>query len=193
MAFALTGEWFRPAFGSDGRADAITADWRGYFSPGDAHIVVALRAAGAVSFGDEQTRRAFRLGGADGNAALGSFDSDSISLLRGFQDGAFAGSRVALANVELRVPLWRPQRGLGTWPLFLRNVHAAGFVDAGHAWSGAGRPSDRKIGAGVELSADFVAGYGAPLTVTAGAAWGHDGARQAVRGPEIYLRLGQAF
>ena len=193
MALAVTGEWFRPALGSDGRADAVTGDWRGFISPGRSHLVLAVRAAGAASFGDDRTRRRFRLGGADGNASLGGFDSDSVSLLRGFQEGAFDGTRLALVNVEARVPLWRPQRGLGTWPLFLRTLHAAPFVDIGHVWTHEPRWTERKVGAGVELSADVIAGFGAPLTWTAGVAWGHDGARLAPDGREVYVRLGRSF
>ena len=175
VTMAVTGEVLRSALGSDGRSDAVTADLRAYLPLGLPHAILAARAALAASAGDDLVRRRFRLGGSDGNPVAGAFGSDAISLLRGFQDDVFVGDRVALVNLEARVPLLSVQRGWGTWPLFLRTVHAAAFTDIGHAWSGAARWSDRKIGYGVELSADVVAGFGLPMTWTAGMGWGRDG------------------
>jgi Omp85 superfamily domain/WD40-like Beta Propeller Repeat len=192
IGIGVTGEFFRPAFGSDGRADAFTADGRAYVSL-PRQGVVALRLAGAASSGDPGMRRAFRLGGSDGNAALGVFGSDAISLLRGFEDDVVSGTRVMLMNAELRVPVVWPQRGVGTWPIFLRSVHATLFTDIGHAWTNSVRWADRKTGVGAELSADVTAGFGVPLTWTVGAAWGHDGAGVLPDGREIYVRLGRAF
>ena len=62
------------------------------------------------------------------------FVSDAFSLLRGFPANTFAGTHVALINGEYRWPIARPQRGVGTWPLFLHSLHGAAFVDLGHAW-----------------------------------------------------------
>jgi hypothetical protein len=62
VGVAVTGEFFRPAFGSDGQADAFTADTRAYLLL-PRQSVVALRLAGAASSGDRSVRRAFRLGG----------------------------------------------------------------------------------------------------------------------------------
>ena len=190
---AVTVEALRPSFGGDGRSDAWTADLRAYLPLGIRHAVGAVRLAAGSSAGDRAIRRRFRLGGADGNPVAGAFGSDAISLLRGFQDEIFVGDRVALANLEARMPLASVQRGWGTWPLFLRTVHAAGFADIGHAWSGAPRWGDRKLGYGLEVSADVVAGYGLPLTATAGVAWGHDGAGLVTGAREIYVRLGRSF
>ena len=66
-----------------------------------------------ASSGDPGLRREFRLGGSDGNAALGVFGSDAISLLRGFEDDVVSGTRVTVMNAELRVPVVWPQRGVG--------------------------------------------------------------------------------
>lgn len=47
-------------------------------------------------------------------------------LNRGFEYVAFPFSRrIANLNVEYRFPLWRVERGLGLWPLFLRGIHMA--------------------------------------------------------------------
>jgi hemolysin activation/secretion protein len=193
VTMAVTGELIRPGLGADARSDALTADVRAYLPLGVPHAVLAARAALAASTGDGAVRRRFRLGGSDGNPSAGAFGSDAISLLRGFQDDVFVGDRVALVNLEARVPLLSVQRGWGTWPLFLRTIHAAAFTDIGHAWTDTPRWADRKIGYGVELSADVVAGFGLPLTWTAGMGWGHDGAKTIPNAREFYFRVGRSF
>ena len=193
VTLAATGEFVRPGLGADASADAVTADVRAFVPLGWPHAVLAARVGLAASMGDDDVQRRFRLGGSDGNPSAGAFGSDAISLLRGFQDDVFVGERVALVNIEARVPLLSVQRGWGTWPLFLRTVHAAAFADVGHAWTGTARWSDRKIGYGVELSADVVAGFGLPLTWTAGIGWGRDGAGTIPDAREVYFRVGRSF
>jgi hypothetical protein len=170
----------------------VTADARAYLRGIRAHHVVALRAAGGVSNGDEIAERFFHLGGAAANPSVLSFDRDAFSLLRGFPSDAFAGTRVAVVNADYRWPLARPQRGSGTLPLFLHTLHAAVFADAGHAWTGDFDVHRAKIAAGAELSANLIAGYSFPFTIAVGGAWGHDGAH-VVDGGAVYLRLGRAF
>jgi hypothetical protein len=190
---AWTAELLRPGLGSDGAAEAWTADIRGFFPLWPRHAVLAARLAGASSSGEREVRRRFRLGGTDGNATAGAFGNDGVSLLRGFQNDVFAGERVALANLEARLPLARVQRGWGTWPVFLRTVHGAAFLDIGHAWSSSPRWADRKIAYGGELSADLVFGFGLPLTLTGGLAWGRDGAGLVADRRELYFRVGRSF
>jgi len=113
--------------------------------------------------------------------------------LRGFPSNAFPGSHVALMNVDYRFPLVRPQRGLGTWPLFLHTVHAAVFGDAGHAWTRAFDAKAIKTSIGAELSANIVFGYFFPVTATVGAARGHDGSGTAADRTTFYVRVGRAF
>jgi hypothetical protein len=121
------------------------------------------------------------------------FGRGAFSLLRGFPSDTFAGHRVMVGNIDYRWPIVRPQRGAGTWPLFLHTVHAALFADAGHAWTDTLRGADMKTSAGGELSLDLVAGYFHPLTVTLGGAWGRDGARRLPDGAHWYVRVGGAF
>ena len=132
-------------------------------------------------------------GGPSTNADVLDFGRRAISLLRGFSSNTFAGSRVALLNLDYRFPIARPQRGIGTWPGFLHTLHAAAFVDAGHAWTRQFAARDLKTSAGGELSADLVAGYAFRLTATAGAAWGHDGSGTIANRTTIYARVGRAF
>src|SRR5690606_27688769 len=106
---------------------------------------------------------------------------------------AFVGRRAAVLNAEARIPLGWPQRGIGTWPIFLNALHAAAFLDVGHAWDGSPRWRDRKLGYGLEVSADVTAGFGLPLTWTAGVAWGEDGAGLAAPQRTFYVRMGRSF
>jgi outer membrane protein assembly factor BamA len=146
-----------------------------------------------VSNGDPTVGRTFRLGGDTPALEVADFGSSAFSLLRGFGPNTFAGTRVALVNAEYRLPLARPQRGVGTWPLFLHSLHAAVFADAGHAWTRTFRSSAIKTSAGAQLSADLIAGYFAPFTVTIGAAFGHDRSGLARDRATAYFRVGKGF
>ena len=55
------------------------------------------------------------------------------------------------------------------------------------------RASAIKTSAGAQLSADVVAGFFAPFTVTVGAAWGHDGSGRVRDGATAYVRIGKGF
>ena len=149
--------------------------------------------AGGTSNGDRDVRRTFSLGGVDPNLNPLDFGREAVSLLRGFPADTFAGNHVALMNADYRWPIARPQRGVGTWPLFLHTIHAAAFADAGHAWTRTFNTHSVKTSAGVELSADVVAGYWLPFTATVGAAWGHDGSHAVADRGSVYLRVGRAF
>jgi hypothetical protein len=170
----------------------VTADARAYLPGFGARHVLALRGGAGISDGDPIAARYFHLGGAAANPGVIGFDRDALSLLRGFPADAFAGTRVALINADYRFPIARPQRGAGTFPLFLHTLHAAVFADAGHAWTGGFDVHRAKIAAGAELGANVVAGYQFPFSIAVGAAWGRDGAH-VVDGGAVYVRLGRAF
>jgi hypothetical protein len=188
-----TSELVRRALGAFADAATFTADVRAYLPTPVRHHVLAIRAAGGTSTGNIDMQRTFHLGGPGPNLDALDFGSDAVSLLRGFAADTFAGSHAAVVNADYRFPLVRPQRGVGTWPLFLQTLHAAVFADAGQAWTGVYRAGDLKRAAGAELSADIVAGYVLPLTIAAGAAWGHDGSGTVSNGATVYVRIGRAF
>jgi Tol biopolymer transport system component len=189
----VTSEWVRRALGAFADATTVTADARAYFPSVAPHHVFALRVAGGTSAGNVDMKRTFLLGGGASNPSVLDFGANAISLLRGFGADTFAGSHVGLLNADYRFPLARPQRGVGTWPLFLQTIHAAVFADAGHTWTRTFRARDLKTAEGAELSTDFVAGYVTPLTATVGVAWGHDGRGSVADGARFYLRIGRAF
>jgi hypothetical protein len=188
---ALTSELTREALGSDGDGGAATLDLRGFLPLGSRHAVLAVRAAAATTWGDDAVRRIFSASGS-GPQPLGfGLGTDAVGLLRGVDEGVVAGPYAAVANVDVRIPLWRIERGLGTVPFFVQFLHGSVFADFAHAWTDAFRRSDISRSFGAELSVDAVVGYVLPLTFTSGAAWREVPGRE--RGFVIFGRIGRAF
>jgi hypothetical protein len=175
-------------------ADATTAtvDLRAYLPGLSPHQVIALRAAGGTTSGDPGHGRTFLLGGAAAAPDVLDFSQDAFSLLRGFPANSFAGTNIAIVNVDYRAPLGRPQRGLAAWPISLHTVHAAAFADLGEGWTDRFRPRDLKTSVGGELSFDLIAGYSFPFTTTVGVGWGRDGSDGSHQ-TTAYVRLGRSF
>jgi hypothetical protein len=193
VSVGATSEFVRQAFGASGNADAFAAEIRAYPRAGGSHRVLSLRAGIGTSRGDDIVRRQFHLGGPEASASLLDFGSGALSMLRGFEDDSFWGWHIAVASVDYRRPLFRLDRGVSFWPLMVRVVHGAVFVDAGNVWHRRFSVDDLKGSAGAEVSADLVLGYTLPLTVTLGGAWTRDGAARPRGGSGFYVRVGRAF
>jgi hypothetical protein len=191
FAIEAATESSRTAFGSDADAGAAIFDARAFHRL-VGHTVVAGRIGAAAGWGPLRSRRRFAAGGAGPSELAFDFGRDSIGLLRGFDDDELIGSRAAVANLDVRFPLARIQRGPGAWPFFLRTIHGAVFADAGHAWDTRFRAADVRASAGAELSVDLVVLHYLPLTIVSGVAWIDDpvGGR---RGAAYFARLGHAF
>jgi hypothetical protein len=193
LTLGVAAELVRPELGASGRAGTVTADARAYLPGLARHHVLAVRAVRGHTWGDSVVGRLFVLGGGDASPGAGTLGSEVARLLRGFPSNTFAGRQVATINVDYRFPIARPQRGPGAWPIFLHSLHGAIVADAGHVWSDAFNRHDIKTSLGAELSANVVLGYGLPLTLTAGAASGRDGAGSVSSRTTVYARLGYAF
>jgi hypothetical protein len=191
-AFRTTVESAPAAFGSDATTGAIAADMRGYFHVGPRHAALALRGAGASSWGDQRRRRVFSASGAGPQFDAFDIGTDAIGLLRGFDSASVGGERAVVANIDFRFPIRYVQRGFGTIPLFVRTVHGALFADAANGWTGRFHAGDFRRSFGAELSLDTVAGYALPLTFTSGIAW-RDDPVNARRAWAVFGRLGHAF
>jgi hypothetical protein len=173
-----------PATGSDFEIARARAAWAGYARvPGTAHTVLALRLAGGIARGTFGGRAPFSLGG------IPPFDPLSLLLLvpsapgntlRGYPSGAFDGNAYGLLNLELRFPLGAPELGRSTWPVFLRRVSGAVFVDAGEAFEVGDEPfhgqpftwDQVRFGAGAELRLEAFLGYYLLTEVRVGIAQG---------------------
>ena len=116
------------------------------------HSVIALRAAGAKSFGTK--KNLYYLGGVNNNI-VNPFNQDipilpdnsfayktNVFHLRGFDTNIRNGSSYALINTEIRVPIFRYLMGKYNGSSFLRNFQIVGFADAGTAWYGSSPYSD---------------------------------------------------
>lgn len=192
VAIEAAAETSRTAFGSDVDAGAAVFDIRGFHRVFAAHTVIAARAAIAGAWGDLGARRIFSASGSGPTFPIFDFGRDSVGLLRGFAPEDVVGTRAAVANVDLRVPLAHPQRGVGTWPIFLRAIHGAVFVDAGTAWNTPFRAADLRSSAGGELSVDLVLLHYVPVTFVGGAAWTRDPVSDRTRAT-FFGRIGHAF
>lgn len=182
----------RRAFGSDGDGLTITGDVRRYWRLGPPHAVVAWRVAAGGSWGDPEAARVLSASGPGPQLTALRFGRGAIGLLRGFAEDEVAGRHAAVVNLDYRFPLVRVGRGHGTLPIFLRQLHGAVFLDAGHAWDATPRWTDRRMSAGAELSADSVVGFVLPMTFTVGAAWRRDGPHRP-RDLAVFGRIGRAF
>jgi WD40-like Beta Propeller Repeat len=156
------------------------------------HTVLALRAAAAMSAGDARAQRIFSAAGPGASGPGFDFGRDSIGLLRGFDPEDVVGAHAAVVNADLRFPLRRVERGAGTWPIFVRSLHAAVFADAGNGWDAAFRAADLRTALGGELSSDTVLVYSFHLTIAGGAAWTHDPVAARDRA-SFFARFGYAF
>lgn len=109
------------------------------------HSVIAIRGAGATSFGKERTL--YYLGGTD-NQLFAKFD-DNVNVpsgeyafqtlaanMRGFSRNIRNGTSYALVNAELRVPIVKYLSSKPLTSSFWRNFQLLGFFDAGTAWHG---------------------------------------------------------
>src|SRR5258708_1370598 len=175
----------RASTASTSGATTVPLDARGYAHGLAPPRVAAVRAGVGSSTGAAVAGRTFFLGGAGPDASVTSFGGDALSLLRGFGTDTFAGSHVAVVNADYRFPIARPQRGLGTWPLFVHTLHGAVFADAGHAWTAEFHASAVKTSLGAELSTNIIAGYYFPFALTVGVARGHD-SRGSVSGATTF-------
>lgn len=193
VAGGVTAEYAGGRSASGDRATTVTADLRAYAPGLGRQHVLAMRVAGGSSTGSRELGRLFRLGGGDPNPDPIDFGRGAVSLLRGFAPDSFAGRRIAVMNVDYRLPLARIERGHGTWPIFLRQLHGSVFADAGHAWNDRFRSRDVKADVGAEIGADVVVGFTLPFTLTVGVARGHDGARRVPNTTTAYVRVGRAF
>jgi outer membrane protein assembly factor BamA len=188
---ALTAESTRETLGADGDGFALTVEARRYWRARPRHAVIAVRGAAARSWGDEAAERRFSAGGSGPRGGGLDFGSDAVGLMRGYDEGALLGTRAVVANADYRVPLRRIDRGIGTWPIFFRSVHAAMFADVGKVWDD-GAWGELHGALGAELSVDTVVGFVLPVTFTAGVAWKR-GAPAQPRPVVAFGRIGRAF
>ncbi|MFA4873940.1 MAG: hypothetical protein WC956_06690 [bacterium] len=168
----LTGSITNKHLGSGDRNEQVifSGDWREYVKLWHNHVL-ALRSAGGMTWGDRLVQGTFAVGGALGEGQFASGGSFNYFPLRGLPLSAISCTRAMLISSEYRFPIYSLQRGLGTLPLYLKEVSGAVFADYGDGWTAATRSKssiktffdDFLLGVGAELRGDFVLGHGLPI------------------------------
>lgn len=128
---------------SDGAMTILSLDAR-HYQPILNKSIFAVRLSAATSFGSERIQ--YFLGGTD-NWLLPQYNNDipttganyafqtAAPNIRGFRFGIRNGNSYALANTELRIPLFQYfSKNINS--SFLRNFQLVGFFDVGTAWEG---------------------------------------------------------
>jgi Tol biopolymer transport system component len=182
--------WLHEAgwLGSDLSLDKALVDARGYLRVFGERDVLALRAGAGTTWGEPGFQRSFAVGGYP-DASLFDIVRTNEAVLRGYPDDAFTGRRFATLNAEYRFPLFSPQRGYRSLPVFLRHLRGSVFFDAAGAWSGSLGSSDLKTGAGAALGLDSAIGFVLPLRAELAVAHGF----QEQGDTRVYFKFGFAF
>ena len=176
------------ALGGDLSLDKLTVDARLYRRVFGERDVLALRAGAGTTYGEESFERSFAVGGYP-DASLLDIVRTNNAVLRGYPDNAFTGRRYAAVNAEYRFPLFSPQRGWRSLPVFLRHFRGTVFFDAAHAWTGEFRAEDVKTAAGASLGLESAVGFALPLSAELSVARGFDDQGDT----KVYFHFGLAF
>ncbi len=139
-------------------------------------------------------KRVFDLGGSGIPLAPFALGQRVVGLLRGLPADDRQGPAALVANADYRFPLARIERGIRTWPIFLRDIHGAVFADVGSAGQAIDELPSAVWSVGGELAARLTLGYTWNLSLAAGAAWVRDPSRadQPDR-VAAFVRTGYAF
>ncbi len=168
---AITYTAFSSLFGADYEVRTLLGAYNHYFGLPFYNHVLAYRLTGGYAEGDELYLRAFRLGGFTNDQILAQPSENSV-FLRGYNRASRRSQRVAAGSAEYRFPLWRPQRGISTWPIFLDGFSMLVFGDGGIAWSGDFGNEDFLPSAGAELHIRTIFAYYYPVQFRFGGAYG---------------------
>ena len=158
------------ALGSDLDFGKVIVDARAYTRLG--RTVVASRLGGGWTFGPKAPRNAFGVGGLASSEILDPV-GDEPAVLRGYEspdgtDNSRFGRKLAFGNLDWRIPLGHPQRGVRALPFFLRHLHLTASIDAALVSTSRLNLNSARVGASLGLGADIFIGHRIPLTVLGG-------------------------
>jgi hypothetical protein len=176
----------------------VTSEVREYWeNPWIPNHVLALRLAAGLTIGRSEYFGSYLLGGNYGDSAYYAIP-DENRMLRGHETGSDAGDVYWLAGAEYRLPLAHINRGIGVLPIYFRNLTGAVFCDSGNAFETLTGPEDvvdgTLAGVGAEVRLSMILGWGAPVTLRGGYAFGLDPTGVAWNSPQaLYLLGGTSF
>ncbi len=109
--------------------------------------------------------------------------------LRGYPSSTIIGRRRMAVTLEYRFPLADIQRGISTWPVYFKNIHATAFWEGGVGGASFSGLKDKpfKQSLGAELITDWTAFYALPFSLKLGLAR----PLKSSRGFTMYLSLTQ--
>lgn len=127
--------------GGDYTLRSFSASFNAYVPmPWPGHHTLALRTSGAVSAGSYPRGNRYYVGGYDlervsllDTITTGAFNGAVV--LRGYEPSAYGGREFLLQAIEYRAPLFKPDHGLFTLPIYLQRVDASAFIDFGGAFN----------------------------------------------------------
>jgi WD40-like Beta Propeller Repeat len=154
--------------------------------------VLWLAYSGGISGGDPAHKGNFYLGGYPPQNLLTSiydFSRPGSASLRGYAYASQAGDQFHVLNAEYRFPIVWIERGLDTFPLYLRRLHAKGFVDYGDAFYGGFSFDKLKVGVGGEIILELYYAYYYAAALQLGFAHGFE----AGGGNHVYFLLNSPF
>ena len=138
--------------------------------------------AGAVRAGDQFGANGFSLGGVPSQDIVMSIVNNTrlgvSGYLRGYPSRVLAGNQYHLLNLEYRQELFQIERGVDTFPIYLRRVDLAVLGDGATAFNTAFNAArDVRVSLGGALRLDAFFGYFMPGTFEIGYSRGlaHDG------------------
>lgn len=97
---------------------------------------------------------------------------NQFAFLRGYPANVASGDGYFVASAEYRAPLVWIERGVQTFPVYLRRIWGTAFVDAGNAFQGPFHAGDLKTDAGVEAYLELMTFYSYDSQIQVGYARG---------------------
>jgi hypothetical protein len=163
-----------PALGGRFRSTRLRWSWMEYATPPWARLhALALLYAGGI--GVPEGEPFFGLGGfvqQDLLRALFLQQRQCCTYLRGYDPSTMVGDQFHLFSAEYRAPLLWLERGYSTFPVYLRRLHGAAFLDAGEAFYGSLKPENIRYGVGAELRFQMTLVYYIDAEIQVGVARG---------------------
>lgn len=171
---------------------------------------LAIKAVGGMQWLNSLYQRTFLLGGPIGDLnPFASVNKRNYSF-RGLPTSNLRGEGMLLASLEYRFPMLRHLSGMGTAPLWFKNLHAAAFADGGQTFQrktenvvteNGGNQVKKfdyrrfSLSSGAELRSDVSMSYAPPLQYRLG--YGYvfyrHGQRPLQRIDEVYFQIGSSF
>jgi hypothetical protein len=176
-----------PSLGGSASLAKLLGDARGYLRAGEGSVL-AVRLGGGTTLGSPNFVQSFAVGGFP-EGTLSDVIDTNFTVLRGYPDDAFQGRSFVHGNLELRFPLFFPERGYRSWPVFLRHLHGTVFADAANAWVGPFRAADLRSALGGQVGFDGTFSQAYAITAIFGVARGFSTYGET----RVYARLGLSF